>query len=160
MSSYKSSKALLLKIMIIFIIGAGIILAFQYFRANLLIEDPRTGDQYYNLAVKPGDNFTLTCRNSVSKSLVKGTFMITLNGRIDPLTTVFTSYGPGLPFDFMEEYQIKDGLITIFHNEESREELRLWVTPQTEETITINNRDYPLGSLTETNLLLNISVTR
>lgn len=127
---------------------------------HLLIEDPRTGKQYYTIPVSPGDLFTLTYRNSVSKSVVIGTFAITGARLIEPLTTAFTSYGPGLPFDFMEDHQIKDGVITVFHDEEPRPELRLWVTPLTEEKITINNRDYPLGSLTEAHLLLNISVAR
>jgi hypothetical protein len=158
------NKTIFIVILTLLVVSAGLYLVIQYFRTNqelsLVIEDPRTGTEYYSLSVKPGDRFTLTCRNSVSKSLVKGNFMINDQRQIQPLTTSFTSYGPGLPFDFMEEYQIKEGIITVFHNELPREELRLWVTPLTEEMVTFNNRDYPLGSLTETNLLLTIFVEK
>ena len=154
----------MLAALLLITVSAGLYLANHYYRSNqdlnLVIEDPRTGDQYYSISVRPGDHFTLTCRNSVSKSIVKGSFMVDHNRHIKPLTTAFTSYGPGLPFDFMEEYQIKEGIITVFHDQESREDLRLWVTPLTEERITLNNRDYPLGALTETNLLLTIFVAK
>jgi len=164
MNYFWRSSNYLMTVLIALFFSTGIFVIYQFILANqnlnLLIEDPRTDTQYYNISVIPGDLFTLTYRNSVSKSVVIGTFAINKARQIEPLTTAFTSYGPGLPFDFMEDYQIKDGVITVFHDEEPRTELRLWVTPLTEETITIHNRDYPLGGLTKTHLLLNISVTR
>ena len=126
----------------------------------LLIEDPRSETLYYRIAITGGDTFKLTCRNSVSKSLVTGTFGVTDEGLLNPIQTSFTAYGPGLPFDFMEEYQIEEGIIIVFHDEEPREDLRLWVTPLTEEMVTLKNSNYPLGSLTETNLLLTIFVDK
>jgi hypothetical protein len=164
MRSIWRNTTIFLVTLIVITVSAGIYLVSYYSRANqelnLVIEDPRTGVQYYSISVVPGDCFTLTCRNSVSKSVVKGSFAINNSRQIVPLTTAFTSYGPGLPFDFMEEYQIKDGVVPVFHDEEPREELRLWVTPLTEEMVSLNNRDYPLGKLTKTNLLLTIFVEK
>ena len=125
---------------------------------RLLVEDPRSETLYYSVEVKPGDILKFTCRNSVSKSVVTGTFIITGEGLIEPLTTAFTAYGPGLPMEFVEKHIIEDGVITVFHNEEPRDNLRLWVNQQTEETIYLNNQPYPLWTLSENHLLLEISI--
>ncbi|MFU8793992.1 MAG: hypothetical protein ACNA7Z_01285 [Dethiobacteria bacterium] len=127
---------------------------------HLVVEDPRDNVEYYFIKIKPGDHFTLTCRNSVSKSLVTGTFAITTKGQFEPLTTAFTSYGPGLPLDFLEEYEIEGNVITVMHSEEPRDSIRLWVTPSTEETFYLNNMAYPLGELTDTYLLVYIYVSK
>lgn len=127
---------------------------------HLIVEDPRDNIEYYRIKVRSGDYFTLTCRNSVSKSLVQGTFVINGDRQFEPLTTEFTSYGPGLPLDFLEEYVIEGDVITVFHSEDPRDSIRLWVTPYTEETIYLDDMAYPLGELTKTNLLLNIFISK
>ena len=143
---------------------AGILVAGLFVFGNrtwsLLVEDPRSENLYYNIEVKPGDILTFSCRNSVSKSVVTGTFVITGEGLIEPLTTAFTSYGPGLPMDFVEEYLIEDGVVTVFHNEAPRDNIRLWVTQQTEETLYLRNQAYPLWNLSENHLLLEISTRK
>lgn len=126
----------------------------------LLIEDPRSETLYYRIAITGGDTFKLTCRNSVSKSLVTGTFSVTDKGLLNPIQTSFTAYGPGLPMEFTEEYSIKNGIITVHHHEEPRDHLLLWVTPLTEETLTVNSSEFPLGELTETHLLLTIRIVK
>ncbi|MDW7740499.1 MAG: DUF1850 domain-containing protein [Bacillota bacterium] len=149
----------------VIILGAGIILTAlfleqQVFKADwmLIIENPRTENFYYQIPVNTGESFTLSLRNSVSKSMVTGTFLVTRSGLIKPYTTEFTSYGPGLPMDFLEEVKIENGIITVFHNEAPREHLLLWVSPQTEETIIIYDQAYPLFTLSDSHQLLKIQL--
>jgi len=156
-------KTHLLTIAVIIVLLAGIFVASLFIFGDrnwrLIVEDPRCETLYYSVKVKPGDILKLTCRNSVSKSVVTSTFLITGEGLIEPLTTAFTAYGPGLPMEFVEEYVIEDGVITVFHKEELRDYLRLWVNQQTEETIYLNNQPYPLWTLSEKHLLLVISIS-
>ncbi len=151
-------------ITIIALLAVGVLFSFSTKDSNinwiLLIEDPRSETLYYRIAITDGDTFILTCRNSVSKSLVTGTFSVTDRGLLNPIQTSFTAYGPGLPMEFTEEYSIDNGVITVYHHEEPRDYLRLWVTPLTEETLTFNSRVFPLGDLTETHLLLIIRIVK
>ncbi len=125
---------------------------------QILIQDPRSGIVYHETSVEVETVITLRYRHSVSKSPVEGTFIISESGKIKPLTTTYSSYGPGLPIDYAESYTLEDGLVTIYHEEEPRDSIRLWVSPQTEETLFINEQEYPLAALEEGHLLLDISV--
>jgi hypothetical protein len=162
MNKLKISKPnlLALAVMAALLLGAffGSKILFADHTWSLSIEDPRSNEVYYQLQVKPEEVLTLSCRNSVSKSLVTGTFIITGKKQIKPLTTAFTAYGPGLPMDFVEEYVIADGVITVFHNEEPRDSIRIWVNRQTEETIYLKGQTYPLWTLSDNPLLLNIYI--
>jgi len=157
-----NKKVFLPFILLIVVLLAGILLPNIPFAGNrawsLRVADPRDRVVYYDLEVKAGDIFSFSLRNSVSKSVVSGTFLITEEGLIKPLTTAFTSYGPGLPFDFLEDYLIEDGVITVFHHDPPRDKIRLWVTPQTEETIYLHDQVYPLSTLSESSILLEIWV--
>jgi hypothetical protein len=162
MNKCKTTKLLLLTLAVLSALlvgayfGSKILLADRSW--NLSVEDPRSGEVYYQLRVRPDEVLTLSCRNSVSKSVVTGTFIITGEKLIKPLTTDFTAYGPGLPMDFVEEYAIENGVITVFHNEEPRDSIRLWVNRQTEETIYLKGQAYPLWTFSDNPLLLNIYV--
>lgn len=125
---------------------------------QILIQDPRSGIVYHETSVEKETVITLRYRHSVSKSPVEGTFIISENGKIKPLTTIYSSFGPGLPMDYAESYAIEEGLVTVYHDEEPRESIRLWVSPQTGETLFINEQEYPLAALAESHLLLDISV--
>ncbi len=127
---------------------------------KLQVADPRSGTIYYSIPLKTGSSFTLRYRHSVSGSHVNGTFELTAKGEFNPLSTEFSSYGPGLPLDYYEDYKVENGLITVYHKEESRHEIRLWVTPLTEEVIIIDDLDYPLFIFSDQEKLLVISAVR
>lgn len=123
----------------------------------LVIEDPRNSYVYYTIETKQDSIFSLCYTHSVSASPVEGTFITEPGGTIKPLSTTYTSFGPGLPMDAYEIYTIENGLITIYHeNEEPRESIRLWVSPLTDETLYFEGKIYPLGSLSESHLLIEI----
>ncbi len=128
--------------------------------AYMLIDDPRSGRVYYREAIDPGIEFTLAYRHSVSRSRVEGSFLVTEEGTIKPLTTSYSSFGPGLPLDYVENYTIEDGMITVYHEEEPRETIRLWVSTETGEIIYIQDRELPLAALSDAPLLLEISITK
>lgn len=125
---------------------------------QMIIKDPRSYIIYYSIPVEAPEEFTLSYRHSVSLSAVEGTFLIEPEGTIKPLTTTFSTYGPGLPVDYAERYSIENGLITVYSTEEPREEIRLWVTPRTEEKIALQSREYDLAGLSESHLLLVITI--
>jgi hypothetical protein len=125
---------------------------------QMIIKAPHSDTIHYRIPVRPMDEFTLRYRHSVSLSSVEGIFLITTEGTIQPLTTTFSTYGPGLPVDSTGDYSIEDGLITVYSDEEPREKIRLWVSPQTEEKIVFRDREYNLSSLSGDHLLLEITV--
>ena len=123
---------------------------------QLIVIEPNSNTELYKIEVASGSEFELSYRHSVSGSMVYGTFKITSQGMIQPLTTSYSSFGPGLPLDYAEEYTIKNGVVTVNHREEARESILLWVSAITEETITINAQSYPLYSKTENYRLVEI----
>ncbi len=157
----KCNKSVIFKTSL-FLLLAGVLIQMSCSGANMsrhmIIKDPRSGTVFYSLAVEVDDIFSLRYRHSVSGSPVEGVFYITEQGKIKPLTTSFTSYGPGLPIDYMESYTIEDGLVTVYHEEEPRDCIRLWVSPQTEEVLYLNESAYPLSALSEDQLLIEISI--
>lgn len=122
----------------------------------LTVTDPRCGTVYQELEVDPETIFVLRYRHSVSGSLVKGSFLVNEQKLIEPLSTEYTSFGPGLPLDRWESYKIEDGLITVYHEEEPREIIRLWVSSYTEETLILNDLEIPLYKPEISHLLLEI----
>ncbi len=146
----------------LFFLAAGLLLLLPFWGSgpwHLVIEAPRSGVVYYTLPVEPGDEFTLTYRHSVSGSVVYGSFVLTAGGEIQPLTTTFSSFGPGLPWlDGEETCTVEGGLITVHHREDPRDKISLWVSPFTEEMILLNGSKYDLAALTEGPLLLKISL--
>lgn len=160
--SKRSNRQLLLLPAIVFVI---LILSFvntgckdKNAGLQMIIKAPHSNTIHYRIPVQAMDEFTLSYRHSVSLSIVEGTFLITAKGMILPLTTTFSTYGPGLPVDYKEDYSIKNGIITIYNDEEPRESIRLWVSPQTEEKILYGNREYSLANLAGDHLLLEIFV--
>jgi hypothetical protein len=144
---------------------AGAVLFICLIQANtslrLIIEDPRSGAVHYAVPCRPGEVFTLSYRHSVSSSMVYGTFELTWDGKIRPLTTSFSSFGPGLPWlDESVTHSFADGKFTVQHREDPREDIRLWVSPLTEDSISLNGITYELALLTPEPLLLRIYVRR
>jgi hypothetical protein len=151
--------ALLVLLLVLFLAGT----SFPFSNVGstfLMISSPKEeGKIIYRIPVGQGDEFTLTYRHSVSNSVVYGTFALTDEGTIEPLTTVFLSYGPGLPMaGGGENTTIEDGVITVYHQEVPREDLRLWVSPLTGETLTIRNETYDLAALSEEPMLIEITL--
>lgn len=125
---------------------------------QMIIKEPHSNAVHYRIPVRPMDQFTLRYRHSVSLSAVEGNFLITAEGTIQPLSTSFSTYGPGLPVDYAGDSIIENGLITVYSAEEPRARIRLWVSPQTEEKIVYRGREYSLADLSGDHLLLEISV--
>jgi hypothetical protein len=144
------------------ILGIAVIAGCQGYNKpwHLLVRDPDNTAVFFTWEVEPGSAFMLSYRHSVSNSMVLGTFLITDQGLIQPLTTSYSTFGPGLPLDYVEKYTIDDGIVTVYHQEKPREYLKLWVSPQTEESILIEDQSYPLFKLTESHLLVEISVEK
>lgn len=127
---------------------------------ELQVTDPRSGMICYSIPLRTGATFALNYRHSVSGSPVSGTFEITADGELKPLSTVYLSFGPGLPLDYYEDYEVANGVITVYHKEEPRREIRIWVTPLTEEVIIIDDRKYPLFIFNDQEKLLVLSAVR
>ncbi len=125
-------------------------------KLRLIVMDPRCKTVYHELEIEPETVFVIRYRHSVSGSLVKGSFLINNHKEIEPLTTEYTSFGPGLPLDQWENYSIEDGLITVYHDDEPREKIRLWVSSYTEETLIVDELEIPLYRPENSHLLLEI----
>ncbi len=126
----------------------------------LIIQDPRSDAILFEIPVEPGDTFTLSYIHSVSRLPVEGTFLLTGTGLIEPLTTSYTAYGPGLPVERYENWQIENGIITVYHEEEPRRSIRLWATCLSQETLVVADRVLPLYNEGQNSLVEIYVITR
>ena len=128
----------------------------------LVVSTPRDGKVLYRLPVKEGQEFSLEYTHSVTGRPVQGTFSLTGDRKIKPLTTIFDAYGPGLPYlDGATEYSVDEqGFITVFHQEEPRDSIRLFVSPLTGEALRLDGRVYDLGNLRPDPFLLEIKLKK
>ncbi len=137
--------------------------AFGFYRIQkgplyLVVSAPPEGEVIYRIPVKEGQEFALKYTHSVTQRPVEGTFLITADKKIKPLTTSYDAFGPGLPYlDGSLEYTLEEGLITVFHVEEPRENIRLFASPLTGEVLRVEGRDYDLGNLRPEPFLLEIA---
>jgi hypothetical protein len=125
----------------------------------LVVSSSREGTDLYRFPARAGQEFALEYTHSVTKRQVRGTFALTGEKSIKPLTTSFDAFGPGLPYlDNSVHYIIEKGIITVFHDEEPRESLRLFVSPLTGELLHFQGKSYELGNLRPEPFLLEISL--
>ncbi|MGM0689107.1 MAG: DUF1850 domain-containing protein [Bacillota bacterium] len=125
----------------------------------LIVRAPALEQAIHTIPIRENDNITLSYTHSVSGRPVSGTFVITDTAKIKPYSTEFDSYGPGLPEPGDPgSHEIKKDLFVIYHKEEPREQIRLFVSPQTEERLVVHGKAYDLTSQLEGPLLLEIYV--
>lgn len=124
---------------------------------DLYVYNVREKEVIYRLPIKDGETFSLTYTHSVTKTPVEGTFAATPKGLIQPLTTSFDTFGPGLPdMDRSTPYSLENGRIVVQHREEPRENIRIWVSSLTNEQLFVGNRQLPLAHPHEDPVLLEI----
>jgi len=127
---------------------------------QLVVEAPRLGHSLYSIPVSSGDIFELSYVHSVSRQPVEGRFEITTKEKIRPLTTTFDTFGPGLPEPGdTANFEIQNGSFVVFHDEEPREEISLFVAPITEDRLFLNGEQYDLAGHLENPTLIKIYVT-
>lgn len=137
----------------------GVCLVFQPDPWQLIVRASALDEIIYTFPVEKNDRFDLSYIHSVSNRPVSGTFVITDRAKIKPLTTKFDSFGPGLPdLDSSIEYEIRDGLIIVYHDEDPREQIRLFVSPLTGEKLIIHGKEYDLTFRKESPLLIEIFI--
>lgn len=105
---------------------------------TLRVSRPGVDSVIADVPVTPETEFTLRYTHSVSLTEVEGLFRITSDGKILPVTTRFRAFGPGLPWTPGTEHVTDtDGRIVYTHDEEARDELLLWVSELTRETVRV-----------------------
>ncbi len=91
-----------------------------------------------SIPVSTGLEFSLDYTHSVSNTPVTGEFLVTADARIRPTVTRFDAFGPGLPWTPGTEHVTDtDGRIVYTHDDEARDELLLWVSELTRETVRV-----------------------
>ncbi|GEM_PF-1119867 len=127
---------------------------------HLVVRAPKYDRMLYSIPVEGEDVFHMVYVHSVSGQRVEGSFKITDRGLIKPLTTEFDSFGPGLPvFDRSVEYEIKNGSFIVYHDEEPRQELSLFVAPLTGDQLLLHGEKYDLTSHYENPVLVQIYIS-
>ena len=125
----------------------------------LIVRAPALEQTIHTIPIRENDNITLSYTHSVSGRPVSGIFVITDTAKIKPYSTEFDSYGPGLPEPGSSiNYEKKDGKFVVYHDEEPRDHIRLFVSPLTGEQLTLHGKDYDLTSQLEGPLLLEIYI--
>lgn len=153
-------RALLLLLLLVLLL-AGVFSLYRNQQAlSLVVEMPREGEILYHLPVKAEQVFELEYTHSVTGRMVRGSFQVTGDKKIKPLTSSFDTFGPGLPYlDGSLDYVLENGIFTVFHKEAPREEIGLFVSPLTEEALLVGEQRLELGNLKETPFLVHIFVT-
>ena len=126
---------------------------------TLVVSAPHQGAVLYRASVCPGDIFLLTYVHSVSKSVVSGSFRVTDDALIEPVDTVFRSFGPGLPWTPDADYRrLDDGSMLVRHHEPARSEIRVWVSPLTRDRLTLKGSEIDLTADAERATLIEILI--
>ena len=137
----------------IFVLLAFLLLSVAFFLHQgealyLVVEMPREGETLYRLPVKAGQVFELEYIHSVTGRIVRGSFEITGEKKIKPLTTRFDTFGPGLPYlDESLNYVVENGVFIVFHEEDPRDDIGIFVSPLTREVIVLAEERWELGNL-------------
>lgn len=127
--------------------------------AQLVIALPGLDKTAHRIDIEKSDTFTLTYIHSVSGRPVIGTFVVTGENKLRPYSTAFDSFGPGLPeTDGCGVYKTSDGWFFIYHDEEPRESLRLFVSPLTGDLLTVHGQEYDLTVFDDNPVLVEIFV--
>ncbi|TVR31774.1 MAG: DUF1850 domain-containing protein [Spirochaetaceae bacterium] len=128
---------------------------------TLVVSAPHQDAVRYRAAVSPGDVFSLTYVHSVSRSEVSGSFRVTADALIEPVDTVFRSFGPGLPWTPDADYRrLDDGSMLVRHHEPARSEIRVWVSPLTRDRLTVNGTEIDLSAESERATLIEIMIQK
>ncbi len=126
---------------------------------TLVVSAPHQDAVRYRAAVSPGDVFSLTYVHSVSRSVVSGSFRVTADALIEPVDTVFRSFGPGLPWTPDADYRrLDDGAMLVRHHEPARSEIRVWVSPLTRDRLTLKGSEIDLSAESERATLIEIRI--
>jgi hypothetical protein len=126
----------------------------------LVVEMPREEEIVYRLPVKTGQVFELEYIHSVTGRIVQGSFEITREKKIKPLTTRFDTFGPGLPYlDGSLNYVLENGIYIVYHEEDPRDDIGIFVSPLTGEAILLAGERWELGNLKDAPFLVRIFVT-
>ncbi len=151
--------SLLMLLVVLLLIYCGFIYAIAP-QKYLVVEAPKENQYLYSIPVESSDYFEMTYTHSVTKQTVQGLFIITELGEIKPHSTTFDSFGPGLPeLDGSLEYEITDGKFVVYHDDEPREEISLFVSPLTGDRLYLHGQKYDLTSHFEKPILLRIYIT-
>lgn len=147
----------ILFIPILLFVGTSCMTGSQNFQ--LVVAAPELNEELLRVEVEPEDRFILIYIHSVTGREVKGTFQVTGEGFLLPLITEFDAFGPGLPeLDSSQTYNVINGIITVYHNEEPRERIGLFVSPLTKERMLLFDQEYDLTSRQESPRLIHIYI--
>ncbi len=112
---------------------------------KLEVVSAHNGEILFSAGVHEHDTFELSYVHSVSASAVRGVFRVRADERIAPVETVYTAFGPGLPWANHEYERRADGLIHAPQADEpSRDELRIWVSIWTDDALTVHGETVSL----------------
>lgn len=124
---------------------------------HLTVYAPKDDQLLYAFSLQSNDSFTLKYTHSVTHREVSGTFAVTNDGKIKPLTTTFDTYGPGLPYlDGSVSYIQQGDAYVVSHAEEPRDKISLFVSSLTREHLLWETGELDLSSFRESPQLLHI----
>jgi hypothetical protein len=152
-----SRKPLLMISASLLVLGITLFLFCRLSPWYLTIYTPKDGQVLHRLPLKTGDTFALRYTHSVTNREVTGTFTITADGQILPLTTTFDTFGPGLPYlDGSLPYVREGDAYIVYHEEEPREKISLFVSSLTRERLIWKTGELDLSAFQEEPLLIHI----
>ena len=133
-NSFKKKSYLLSLFIIIFLLILFFPLHF------FIIDDGTSGIPIYSGLVSAGDLFEIRYIHSVEHMNVRGIFLINAHYKIEPIETIFPSYGAGMPFIVQKkDFFYKNGMMKIKHHDIELNNLRIFVSHITKQRIFFKN---------------------
>jgi len=100
------------------------------------IMDEKTGRRIHSERVSSGDRFEIHYIHSVEHMNVIGVFSINDQYKIEPLETIFPSYGAGMPFLSRDEAPVGEkGNMIIKHQGIELQDLKIFISEITKQKI-------------------------
>lgn len=124
---------------------------------HLTVYAPKDEQLLYDVSLQNNACFALKYTHSVTHREVSGTFAVTNDGKIKPMTTTFDAYGPGLPYlDGSVSYIQQGDAYVVTHAEKPRDKISLFVSPLTKEHLVWEAGELDLSGFRERPQLLHI----
>lgn len=114
------------------------ILSFPFHMITIL--DEKQGDYFYSALVSPDDQFEIHYIHSVEHVDVRGIFRINNDFDIEPVQTIFPSYGAGMPSRVkLEDIIFDKKMMRVRHSNIKLKDLRIFISYIARQKIVFKN---------------------
>lgn len=141
-----SPKYVLAALLIIFLLAAQLVYAASRNSGKLVLSSQKSGEIYYQITVKPGDELSFGWEHSFEHVEWDEYYEILEDGSFDLHTIAVAGFGAGIPAEMDCTYRYQDGLIYMENIQGSRFSEFNWIHSTTQlKWIAVNGEKFVTG---------------